>query len=457
MKRRDFLKKTGVAVGASGGIGAARGAYAGGTDLIKVAVVGCGGRGRGALQQRMTVGDNVKIYALADAFETVAKATETAFNDQGDKRFDVKGRVFWGLDAYKKAIDLCDSVILATPPGFRPIHFAYAIDRDKHVFMEKPCGVDSRAYKMIRAAAKIADEKNLKVVCGFQRHYQNPYVEMVEQIRAGKIGPLKYSCVYWNQGLGRDNSRVPGLTEMQYQVSKWYPMTWLCGDFIVEQHCHNLDVANWVHSLGDPSAPTAHPIKCNAMGGRQTLKFPRVRASGYRYDHFCSEFTYADGTQTFSQCRHQANSWTRVDEVFYGLDGVARAGEIKDYSGKQLWKFEGDSPDPYKNEHAMHSKYIREDIAHNDAWFGANSTMTAVLARTAAYSGKELLWDDVVEKGRDLFPYDLVAEIEANDPAKFWDAVPPILPDSEPPAQPGEGEFIYERSVPVPGEWKWDA
>ena len=166
MERRNILKTAGAVAGVS----VARGAFAAGTDLIKVALVGCGGRGRGALQQRMTVGDNVKIYALADAFESAAKATETAFNDQGDERFDVKGRVFWGLDAYKKAIDLCDSVILATPPGFRPIHFAYAIDHDKHVFMEKPCGVEPRAYKMIRAAAQKADEKNLKVGCGFQRH-----------------------------------------------------------------------------------------------------------------------------------------------------------------------------------------------------------------------------------------------------------------------------------------------
>lgn len=452
------LKMDGAVAGAvaAAGLGIARGANAAGDDLIKIALVGCGGRGRGALMQRLEVGDNAKVVAIADAFEASAKSTATALQEQGGERVDLKDGVFFGLDAYKKAIDQCDSVILATSPGFRPIHFAYAVEQGKHVFMEKPLGVDARAYKMIRAAAKKADEKNLKVVCGFQRHYQNSYLGMVEQIKNGKIGKLKYSCVYWNQGLGRDWSREPGMTEMEYQMRKWYPITWLCGDFIVEQHCHNLDVGNWIHSLGDPFCATAHPVKCNSMGGRQTLKFPRMRGTGYRYDHFCSEFTYADGTQMFSQCRHQPNSWTKITETFYGLEGIAGPGYVNDLSGKTTWKFEGENPDPYKNEHAYHAKYIREDIPHNDAWFGANSTMTGILARDAAYSGKELFWDDVVEKSRDLFPYDLVAEIEANDPTKFWDAVPPVVPDSEPPAQPAPGEFIYERSVPVPGEWKWE-
>ena len=192
MKRRDFLKTTGVLAGASvvGGMSVARGANASGSDLIKLALVGCGGRGRGALQQRLDVGDNVKVVAIADAFESAAKSAANAYSEMEDDRYDLKDGVFFGLDAYKKAIDKCDSVIIATAPGFRPIHFTYAVNAGKHVFMEKPCAVDARGYRMAIEAAKIADEKNLKVVCGYQRHYQNPYIGMVDQIKAGKIGRL---------------------------------------------------------------------------------------------------------------------------------------------------------------------------------------------------------------------------------------------------------------------------
>ncbi|MBR4752628.1 MAG: Gfo/Idh/MocA family oxidoreductase [Thermoguttaceae bacterium] len=466
MKRRDFLKTSGVLAGATAisSLGVARSAHAAGSDLIKVALVGCGGRGRGALQQRLEVQDNVKVVAIADAFEANAKSAADAFESMADDsnsvfagRTDLKDGVFFGLDAYKYAIDKCDSAIIATAPGFRPIHFAYAVDKGKHVFMEKPCAVDARGFKMAIAAAKIADEKNLKVVCGYQRHYQNPYIGMVEQIKAGKIGRLMYSRVYWNGDGIWERGRQAGDTEMTYQMRNWYHFNWLCGDNIIEQHCHNIDVGNWVHSLGNPFGENAHPITCNAMGGREVRKFPRFKNSGHRFDHFFCEFTFKDGSQMFSQCRQIANCWNNVSETFYGTEGMAGAGWVNDAQGKEVWRFQGDNPDPYKNEHVQHVKYIREDEKHNDAWFAANSSMTAVLGRYAAYSGKEISWDDAVENGRDEFPYDLVAELEANDPTKFWDAVPPVVPDAEAPAQPAEGEFIYENSVPVPGEWKWNA
>ncbi|MDD3590325.1 MAG: Gfo/Idh/MocA family oxidoreductase [Thermoguttaceae bacterium] len=459
MKRRDFLKTSGVLAGATaiGSLSITRGAHAAGSDLIKLGLVGCGGRGRGALQQRLEVGDNVKVVAVADAFEGAAKSTAEAFSAMDEERVDLTDGVFFGLDAYKYAIDKCDSAIIATSPGFRPVHFAYAVEKGKHVFMEKPCAVDARGYKMTIAAAKMADEKNLKVVCGYQRHYQNPYIATFEQVKAGKIGKIMYSRVYWNGDGIWERPRQADDTEMSYQMRNWFHFNWLCGDNIVEQHCHNIDVGNWFHSLGDPHGPNAHPIKCNAMGGREVRKFPRFKHSGHRYDHFFCEFTYADGSQMFSQCRHIANCWNNVSETFYGVDGTAWAGGINDYDGNSVWRFEGSNPDPYKHEHVMHAKYIREDEKHNDAWFAGNSSMTSVLGRYAACSGQEIMWDDAVENGRDEFPYDLIADLEANNPTDFWDAIPPITPDTAPPVQPGEGEFIYENSVPVPGQWKWNA
>lgn len=455
MKRRDFLKSTGVLAGASvlGGMSVARGAQAAGDDVIKIALVGCGGRGRGAVQDRLSAGDNVKVVAIADAFEQNAKSAKEAFEAQEDDRFDIGDRVFAGFDAYKKAIDECDSVIIATAPGFRPIHYKYAVEKGKHVFMEKPCCVDARGYKMAMEANKIADEKGLVVVTGYQRHYELQYSQMVEQIAEGKIGEIMYSRVYWNGDGIWERPRQEGDTEMRYQMRNWYHFNWLCGDGIVEQHCHNIDVANWVHSLGNPFGPNAHPVKCNAMGGREVRKFPRFKNSGHRYDHYVCEFTFADGSQMFSQCRHQANCWNNVSETFYGTEGMGGPGWLNNRKGEAVWRFDGSKaenkkPGPYQYEHHMHAKFIREGIKNNDGWYSANSSMTSNLGRMAACSGKELTWDDAVEKGRDEFPYDLVMS---------WEADPPILPDTQMPVLPKEGEFIYENSVPVPGEWKWDA
>ena len=466
MKRRDFLKSTGAVAGATvlSGLTVARGAQAAGDDLIKIALVGCGGRGRGAVQDRLAAsnllkkegyGDNIKIVAIADAFEGNAKSAKEAFEATEDDRFDIGDRVFWGFGAYKKAIDECDSVIIATAPGFRPVHFSYAVEKGKHVFMEKPCAVDARGYRMAIEACKKADEKGLKIVTGYQRHYQKEYVTFVEQLKEGKMGELMYSRVYWNGDGIWERGRQQGDTEMAYQMRNWYHFNWLCGDNIIEQHCHNIDVANWVHSLGDPQGKNAHPIRCNAMGGREVRKFPRFKNSGHRFDHFTCEFTFADGSQMFSQCRHQANCWNNVSETFYGTQGMGGPGWINDRAGKEVWRNQGGyALGPYQWEHYMHAKFIREDIANNDAWYSAHSSMTSVLGRMAAYSGKEISWDDAVAKGRDEFPYDLFASMEDDD---IWKADPPVTPDTVPPVLPKEGEVLYENSVPVPGEWKWDA
>jgi hypothetical protein len=235
MKRRDFLKSTGLVAGASvlGGMSVARGANVGGDDVIKIALVGCGGRGRGAVADRFSAKDNVKLVAIADAFEANAKSAAEAFQNMDPDRVDLGDRVFWGFDAYKKAIDECDQALIVTSPGFRPIHYKYAIEQGKHVFMEKPCCVDARGYKMAMETNKLADEKGLTVVVGFQRHYEPQYMQMVEQIKEGKIGEIMYSRVYWNGDGIWERGRQEGDTEMMYQMRNWYHFNWLCGDGIV--------------------------------------------------------------------------------------------------------------------------------------------------------------------------------------------------------------------------------
>ena len=453
MKRRDFLKTSGLVGAGLAGLNVARSAHAAGDDVMKIGLVGCGGRARGALMDRLSANDNIKVVAICDAFEENAKGAAEAFNAMEDDRMAFGENVFWGFDAYKKVIDLCDEALIVTTPAFRPYHYRYAVEQGKHCFMEKPCCVDAPGYRHFIETNKMADEKGLVVVVGFQRHYQPEYQQLVKQIQDGTIGDVMYTRVYWNGDGIWERPRKADDTEMMYQMRNWYHFNWLCGDGIVEQHCHNIDIGNWIHSKGDFNGPNGHPIKVNAMGGRLTRKFPFFKDSGYRYDHYVCEFTYADGSQMFSQCKHMANTWSNVSEYVYGSAGHGDQWSLADRAGNQLWAFDRENPDnkvpgPYQYEHHMQAKWIREGVKHNDGWFAAHSAMTSVFGRMAACSGKELTWDEAVNNGKAEFPAEGV---------NAWDQVPPITPDTAAPVQPAEGQFIYENSVPIPGQWKWDA
>ncbi|MDD3587182.1 MAG: Gfo/Idh/MocA family oxidoreductase [Thermoguttaceae bacterium] len=453
MKRRDFLKTTGAIAGTGlVGMSVARGAQFKGDDVIRIGLVGCGGRGTGAIKQRLEVGDNIKVVAICDAFEEKAK---NAFGMLQSMKDQYKGKitltpdaVFSGFDSYRKVIDSCDQVLIATAPGFRPIHYKYAVEKGKHIFMEKPCCVDAPGFRMLMEANKMADDKGLCVVVGLQRHYDPRYQAFMKLYREGKLGDLMYSRVYWNGSGIWERKRQENDTEMMYQMRNWYHFNWLCGDNICEQHVHNIDVANWVHGKGDP---LCHPVKANGMGGRQIRCFPRFKDSGYRWDHYFIEFTYADGTQCFSQCRQQAKCFNSLDEVFYGTKAYGKtvqSGEvwIKDRAENTLWKYEGKSPNPFQEEHIAQAGFIREGKKVNNGWYGAVSSFTACFGRMAAMSGQELTWDDAVAKGKAEFP---------TDAALTWEKNPPVMPDKEPPVMPAPGDVLYENSVALPGVWKW--
>jgi predicted dehydrogenase len=394
----------------AGSLGVARSAHAAGGDQLKVALIGCGGRGNGAAFDCLGAGDNIKIVAVADAFEGNAKGAADRLN----KEFKSKGKadiapdhVFVGLDAYKKAVDCgVDLVLLATPPGFRPSQYAYAIQAGKHVFMEKPCCVDAPGFRTLMEANKMADDKGLKVVVGLQRRHEAGYIDGVKKIHDGSLGDVLFQRVYWNGGPIWIRARRPGMTEMEFQVHNWYHFTWLSGDNIGEQHVHNLDVANWVK--GD------HPVEANGMGGCQCRN---NRGIGQIFDHHFVEFTYKDGTKLFSQCRQQPNTWGGVFEQVHGTKGVGGP-----HSGKG-------GTNAYSQEHIDLQNAIRKNEKLNDGWHGATSSMTAVLGRMATYSGQVIKWDDAVAKGGTDMPEKLA-----------WDAQPKVLPDKDgnyPVAVPG--------------------
>lgn len=406
--RRRFLQQTtataaGAALAGGLNLGLVPAVHAQGDDVLKIALIGCGGRGKGAAQNNLNACERTKIVTVADAFERNAKEAADMFEVAADK-------TYWGLDAYKKALAAdVDVVITAAPPGFRPLHYRAAIEAGKHVFMEKPCCVDAPGYRSLVETNQLADKKGLKVGVGLQRRHNKDYVNGIAQIHDGKLGDLILLQAYWNgDGIWwRDGQ--PGWSEMQKQVDNWYHYCWLSGDNICEQHIHNLDVCNW--------AKGAHPVEANGMGGDQLRRalYPGTQI----FDHHFVEFTYPDGTKMYSQCRHVRNCFNRVDEYAFGTKGhgnMRAGGDVKDVNGLDF-KY-GD----YDQEHYTWVDAIRRNLPYNEGHFGATSSMTAVLGRMATYSGNIVKWDEAVENGK----------CEAPGIENFtWDSTPPVVPDED--------------------------
>jgi predicted dehydrogenase len=414
--RRDFLKGSAAVVAGTtlaANLNVGRFAHAAGSDLIKVCLIGAGGRGQGAIRNCLGADSNLKCVALADAFEGNAKGAANGLRNDAAYKAKVDlpdDRVFWGLDAYKKAIDCgVDLVVTATPPGFRPLVYSYAVKAGKNVFMEKPCCTDAPGFRTLMEANKLAEEQNLKVAVGLQRHHQSNYLGSIQALRDGKYGEILFQRVYWNGGDIWLRGREKDESEMHFQVRNWYHFVWAGGDNICEQHVHNLDVANWV--MDD------HPVEANGMGGCQVRK---QRSQSQIFDHHFVEFTYKNGAKLFSQCRQQNGTWNNVSEAAHGTKGLC---EFRDHGPKL------DNGNPYDQEHIDLIRAIRSNTKHHEGWYGATSSFTAVLGRMATYSGQLVRWDDAVKSGPNLFPETLA-----------FDAAPRDLPGADgnyPMAVPG--------------------
>ena len=409
VSRRDALRAASLAGGAIATMSAVH-AQSPSSDVIRVGLVGAGGRGSGALKQTLSVpGSNVKVTAIADAFEDrIAGALKAVEGMEG--KVDVPAeRQFKGLDGYRQVLDHCDLVILATPPGFRPFHFQEAIKAGKHVFMEKPVCVDSFGAQVCLAAAKLADEKKLKVVVGLQRRYDSRYRETFARVREGLAGDIIGGQVYWNGSGIWYRGRKPDMTETQFQVFNWYHFNWLSGDHICEQHVHNIDIANWM--LG------AVPESAYGVGGRQN----RVPGQPSEiYDHHAVNFSYPGGVRIASQCKQFAGGDGRVNEEFQGTKGFVRIGEITDFKGNVLWKFEGQKSNPYQVEHDELHDAIRNDKPLNNAVYATEASFAAVLGRLATYSGKVWKYADAIQLPYRTMPENLT-----------WDTPAPVQPDKD--------------------------
>lgn len=438
--RRRFLKTSTAAVAATAltpALSIADSVHAAGSDEIKIAVIGAGGRGSGAAWDALQTEGPLRVVAVADAFPEPVQRTVNML-DRGlarmkkkhdsfaNKTLDVPAeRQFSGFDAYKKALQTdCDLVILATPPGFRPLHFAAAVEAGKHVFMEKPVATDAKGVRDVLKATRIAREKDLAVAVGLQRRHERRYRATIERLQEGMIGDISLSRVYWNGVTPWVRPRRKGQTEMEYQMSNWYYFNWLCGDHIVEQHIHNLDVINWLKD--------GFPIKGNGMGGCQVRK---GKDFGETFDHHFIEFTYADGSKMYSQCRHIPGCFSNVSEHAHGSKGYCdiSGAYILDADGKKMWSYGQGGGGGHQQEHHDLFADLRAGRIPNEGEYGAKSTMTAIFGRMLTYSGQELTWDDAINSEVELGVRDF----------ESFDETPPVMPDSA-------GNY----ALPVPGSTK---
>lgn len=425
--RRDFIRTSSLLV--AGGLGMARTAHAHGSDVIRVGLVGCGTRGTSAaIQVLNTTSGPVRLTAIGDVFGDRLQAAYRQIRSQHAEKLNLPPeRRCVGLDACQRVLQSdVDLVILATPPGFRPQHFQAAVTAGKHVFLEKPVAVDVPGVRRVLESAAEAQRKHLAVAVGLQRRHEPAYRETIAQLQSGRIGDPITLRVYWNGGGVESRPRQPQQSELEYQLRNWYYFTWLSGDHIVEQHVHNLDVANWLLQ--------EFPTEVNAQGGREVRK--RTGDEGLDYgqifDHFFCEYAYPGGARLFSQSRHIRNCWNRVSEHVDAARGHAdiSGGKIYDRTGQLVWRSIAPRAGHQQQMHDLVADLRAGNLPH-EGEYAAQSTLSAILGRQAAYSGQSIRWDRALASNLSLANTDALATL---------DSPPPILPDRQ-------GDY----PVPVPG------
>lgn len=435
LTRRDFLKTSATATAALGALAAVPPAvFAAGSDKIRVGLIGCGSRGIGAAMNCVLSTPGVEIAALGDVFPDRVEAALRRLkdNNQGkewscSREWKHAGHVkatpdtcFTGFDAYQKVLasDI-DLVLMAGPPHFRPLHLKAAIEAGKHVFMEKPVAVDPAGIRSILASSELAKQKRLAIVAGTQRRHENVYLELMKRVHQGDIGEIVAGEAYWNgpcvRTYGFYHERQPGWTDMEYMLRNWYFYSWLSGDHIVEQHVHNLDVINW--AIGTP------PAEALAVGGRQWRVEPQY---GNIFDHFGVRYRYPNGAIVVSQARQINDTEPRVGEGIIGTKGRASAGRIE---GPNSWRWQGPNPNPYEQEHADLIASIRAGQPLNEGKQVAEATLTAIMGRMSAYSGKTVTWEFALKESElDLTPKEIKQAGYKLGPAP---AVPPPAKGNE--------------------------
>jgi predicted dehydrogenase len=420
LNRRQFLERTSLVAAGSAVLTAVpfiQTAHAAPDDPIRIGVIGCGGRGTGAIADALGAATdvkypsagyhtenissgatlrnaNVKVVALADVFPDRLQACREQVRKLN---IEIPNELcFTGFDAYQKllAVPEINYVLLTTPPHFRPMHLKAAIEAGKNVFVEKPVAVDGPGVRMVLEAGELAQQKKLGIVAGTQRRHLRSYNETIKRLQDGAIGDILCGRAYWNGGVIWVVERQAGWSDMEWQLRNWNYFTWLSGDHIVEQHVHNLDVINWVMN--------AHPIKAFAMGGRQARPNQNY---GHIYDHFAVEYEYANGARMFSQCRQMNGCEGKVEEAVMGTKGTSNCKDwIRSADKQLLFRFRGEDVNPYQQEHLDLITSIRAGNPINEAKNVGESTLTGIMGRESAYAGRTVEWDELLNSKSRLGP-----------------------------------------------------
>jgi len=394
--RRDFLKSSGRLAAASALAAVAPGIYAGENNSIKLALVGCGGRGTGAVADAFsTMGGPVRLYAMADLFEQRLAGSLKNLKDGFADKVDVPPqRQFVGFDAYKRAIDCLnpgDVVILATHAAFRPLHFEYAVAKGVNVFMEKSFAVDSPAVRRLLKAAEVSQQKNLKVGVGFMWRHSKARQEVIQRIHDGAIGQVHTLRIYRVHGPVHCPRRPGSVNELVFQLQNPNSFTWVSSGFFIDWHCHNIDVACWTKG--------AWPVSAQAMGGRC------YEQSGNQFDHYTVEYTFADGTKLFAFSRHMNGCWETYSDYAHGSKGSAvimtnlGAPKPKIYKSHNMvpqelvWQYGQEDCNPYIAEWQVLLDAIRQDKPHNEARRAGEANVAALMGRMAAHTGQYITWE----------------------------------------------------------------
>lgn len=431
--RREFLSTSAkAAAGAALARAIATRAYAAENNTIKLALVGCGGRGSGAVAQALSTAEPVKLWALADFFPERMQHTLNHLKPKFAQQLDAPPeRQFSGLDGFKHAIDALDRgdvVLLATPPAFRPIHVDYAVAKGVHIFMEKSFAVDAPGIRRVLRAGQLAAQKNLKIASGLMSRHYVPLEQAVAQIHQGLIGDVITCWANRMHGPVDFKPRAPGMTELAHQINNYSNFTWLNGTFIVDWLIHNIDICCWIKN--------DWPVAVQGIGGRQVRTAP-----DQLFDHYTAEYTFADGTKLLAQGRHITNAYDFFGDVIQGATGSAILGEgqskprlfkgHKPSSANLIWQYTGTPCDQYQREHDLFFDAIRNNRPYNETEYSVKSCFTAIMGRMACESGQMISWDDAFHSDLELAPG--LENFTSN-------SNPPVLPDAHgqyPVAMPG--------------------
>ncbi len=427
--RRQFLKSSTVALGgalAAPHLSLSNQSFAANSDTLKIGLVGCGGRGTGAASQALNADPNAILTAMADVFaDKLHSSLQTLKSGHADKVHVTPENSFVGLDAYQKVINSgVDVVILATPPGFRPLHFRAVVESGRHCFIEKPMATDAPGLRSVLESVKIAKQKKLAVVAGFCWRYDFARRELFQRVHGGEIGDIRaiYATYYTGpvKPMPPVSDRKPAWSDIEWQLRNWYNFVWLCGDSLVEQAVHSVDKIAW-------AMKDAPPLKAVAVGGRQ------IPANGGNiFDHFEVNYEYPDGVRAFMGCRQQSGCYSQTADYIMGSKGQAtigvhRPGGTPEVRGERHWVYSGPANDMYQTEHDELFASIRAGTPINNGDRMCSSTLLALMGRMAAYTGQEITWEQALNSKEDLFPKNI-----------SWDAkfeVPPL-------ALPGKTRFV---------------